>query len=307
MKKKVLLTGGSGLLAINWAFAIANEYDVVLGLHDRMITVPRIQTVSVGMETRDEFSRSLDIVQPDIVIHCAGLANVEVCEADPANAIHINGVLSENVAKGCKEKDLQLVYICTDHLFTGNKSLVTEEDPAVPVNEYGKTKLSGEVRTLAISEKFLSVRTNFYGWGPFYRHSFSDMIIDNLQEGNLVTLFEDFYYTPILIEELAQVVMQLLQMKAGGIFNVVGNERISKLEFGMRLAKKFKLDTNLIKASRFSERKDLVKRPKDLSLSNQKVSKLLKREIGSIDAGIGKLHQQSENGFLDAIREIRST
>ena len=305
-KKKVLFTGGSGLLAINWAFAIMNEYDVVLGLHDRKISVPGIPTVSVSMETRDNFSRSLDLIQPDVVIHCAGLANVEVCESDPVQALHINGALSENVAHECRKNGMQLVYICTDHLFAGNKPLVSEDEPVAPVNQYGATKLDGEKRILAISENFLSIRTNFYGWGPSYRRSFSDMIIDNLTKGNQVSLFEDFFYTPILIEELAQVTMQLFELKMGGIFNVVGNERISKYEFGMRLAERFDLNTHLIKASSFTERKDLIKRPKDLSLSNHTVATLLNKEFGVIETGIEKLYQQRENGFLATIKEIQS-
>lgn len=303
-KKKVLFTGGSGLLAINWAFAIAHEYDVVLGLHNREITVPGIKTVSVNMETRDNFSRSLDSIQPDVVIHCAGLANVEVCEANPENALYINGTLSENVAYECREKGVNLVYICTDHLFTGNKALVSEDEPVSPVNQYGATKLDGEKRIMAISDDFLSIRTNFYGWGPSYRQSFSDFIIHNIINKRPVFLFDDFYYTPILIEELAGTVMALVENTAKGIFNVAGNERISKYEFGIRLAHRFELDGNLIRKSKFSERKDLVKRPSDLSLSVKKVQNFLHRDIGDIDININRLYEQSKNGFSTSIQHL---
>jgi dTDP-4-dehydrorhamnose reductase len=46
----------------------------------------------------------LEKIQPDIVIHCAGLTNVEKCENDPSLAQHVNVELAVNVATACKEK-----------------------------------------------------------------------------------------------------------------------------------------------------------------------------------------------------------
>jgi len=270
MRKTILFTGGSGLLALNWGLGIADDFDVVLGLHEKNISVKSIRTIHVDMESCSGFSAGLKNIQPAVVIHCAGLANVEACEANPEEAYHVNVDLSVNVAQACKENNVQLVYISTDHLFSGKNPLVSEEEPVSPMNMYGKTKYEAEKKILTISDKFLAIRTNFYGWGPTYRSSFSDFIIDNLRSGHPVSLFDDFFYTPILIEELAQTVMMLLAVNANGIFNVVGNERISKFEFGTRLARHFKLDTGLIQAAKFADRKDLIRRPTDLSLSNKK-------------------------------------
>jgi hypothetical protein len=164
------------------------------------------------------------------------------------------------------------------------------------MNRYAQTKSEAENRILAISKENLVIRTNFYGWGTSYRDSFSDFIISNLRKGKTISLFKDFFYTPILIEELANIVMQLLSHNANGIFNVVGNERISKLEFGIKLARRFGLDTGLIGSVSFSDRKDLIKRPTDLSLSNQKTISLLNKTFGNIDENINRLYEQEKNG-----------
>ena len=42
MKQKVLITGGSGLLAVNWALSIRDKYAVVLILHKRKICMPGV-------------------------------------------------------------------------------------------------------------------------------------------------------------------------------------------------------------------------------------------------------------------------
>ena len=303
-QKKVLFTGGSGLLATNWALSLIHEFAIVLGFHQKEILLPGVDTCIIDMETISGFSAVLSNYKPDIVIHCAGLANVEVCEADPGFAKHVNVDLSENVAIACKESGVQLVYICTDHLFSGNTPLVSETHTPEPVNQYGKTKWEGEKAVLNVSGEFLSIRTNFYGWGTSYRRSFSDMIIDILRNGKKVQLFEDFYYTPILVEELAQTVMLLCEKKASGVFNVVGNERISKLEFGNRLATKFGLDKSLIETARFSDRKDLVKRPHDLSLSNKKTENFLNRPFGDVNIGIEKLYQQEQSGVAAILNAL---
>ena len=114
----------------------------------------------------------------------------------------------------------------------------------------------------------------------------------------------NFFYTPILIKELSQTVMALLEKKAQGVFHVVGDERISKLEFGMRVATRFGFDKKLIQVARFSDRKDLVRRPHDLSLSNKKVSAFLGKNIGDVNANIEQLYAQKENGILKEIQSI---
>ena len=304
MKKKILFTGGSGLLAINWGLHIEKDFEVFLGLHKRKINIPEVKTVYIDIESINGFCTALETIQPDFVIHCAGLANVEDCESNPDLAYKVNVLFSENVAIACKKFHIQLVYISTDHLFSGLLPMVSEEEPTCTLNQYGRTKLQGERMVLTIDTQSLIIRTNFYGWGTRYRNSFSDFIINNLRKDLQVNLFEDFYYTPILIEELSQTVMELIAKNAKGVFNVVGDERISKYEFGKRLANTFNLNANLIQADKFSNRKDLVQRPLDLSLSNKKVSVFLNKKVGNINDNILRLFNQEQNGVVQKMHQI---
>ena len=78
------------------------------------------------------------------------------------------------------------------------------------------------------------------------------------------------------------LVHQLLDRSASGIFNVVGNERVSKYDFAMQLASTFGLDKNLISSGSVRLRDKCVARPLDMSLSNKKVSEELNINIGGI-------------------------
>lgn len=304
MKLRILFTGGSGLLALNWALAYRDRYSVILGLHEREISLAGVQTRRIDLESVDYLIRAFEAVQPQIVIHTAGLTSVEKCEEDPALAKHVNVQLAANVAQACARLGLPLLHISTDHLFTGVNSLVSEDCPVQPINVYGRTKAEAEVRILEAHPTAMLIRTNFYGWGTSYRHSFSDTVIETLRAGKELTLFQDVFYTPILAETAAQAVHELLDLKAAGIFHVVGDERISKYEFGLKLAQEFKLDANLIKLGYFSDQTSLVRRPYDMSLSNKKTCKLLGRKLGDVSEHISRLHQQEQNGLAQELHKL---
>jgi len=301
-KMRILITGGSGLLALSWALAARDRYAVTLGLHEREVSLAGVQVRKMDLESIDNLLRVFDTVQPQIVIHTAGLTSVERSEAEPSLAHHINVVLASNVARACASLGLGLVHISTDHLFHGEMPLVAETCPVAPRNVYGKTKAEAESRVLDAHPQALVIRTNFYGWGPNYRHSFSDVIIRGLRVGKELTLFQDVFYTPILAEVLAQVVSDLVDLNASGLFHVVGDERLSKYEFGLKVAEGLNLDASLIKPVFIKHQSALVQRPNDMSLSNRKACELLGRKFGGVDDHLVRLRQQEIIGLA---REIR--
>jgi dTDP-4-dehydrorhamnose reductase len=304
MRQRVLLTGGSGLLALNWAVAIRDRFSVALGLHRRNIVLGGVEHHVLDLESVEALARALDSIKPDIVIHTAGLTSVEQCEADPALAWHVNAELAGNVAQVCARRGLPLAHISTDHLFTGRESLLAEAHPVEPINTYGRTKAEAENRVLEACPSALVIRTNFFGWGTSYRQSFSDNVIGGLRAGRELTLFQDVFYTPILAEAAALAVHELIDRKAKGIFNVVGDERVSKYEFGIRLADKFGLDSRLFKQGCIADRGNLVQRPLDMSLSNQKASGILNRKLGGVVEHIARLHQQERIGLAQELKSL---
>jgi dTDP-4-dehydrorhamnose reductase len=300
----VLLTGGSGLLSLNWALALRDHAAVTLALHSRTIGLRGVQTVRSSLSTMDDVARTLDLVQPRAVVHTAGLTSVEACEEDESLAYHVNVEIARNVATACRGCGVPLVHISTDHLFRGDGSWMTEEDPVHPQNAYGRTKAAAEVEVLAAYPDALVIRTNFFGWGPPYRRSFSDTIIDTLRLGNPITLFEDVFYTPILAEALSEAVWGLVRVESRGVVNVSGDDRVSKYDFGMRLAHRFGLDLGLIRSGRLTDHPTLVRRPLDMSLSNERARAVLGRGLGSVDEYLVRLLQQEHHGLAQELQEL---
>ncbi len=302
--KRILITGASGLLGLNWAIHDRNDHHVILGIHERKIKFPGTESVQLHMGNLKSTKESIEKIKPELIIHTAGFTSVEGCEKNPELARTINTDLASNISKVSAEFNIPLVHISTDHLFSGMTSLVTEDEPIHPQNVYGASKAKAEIRVLENDPKALVIRTNFYGWGPSYRPSFSDMIINSLRCGKRVTLFEDVFYTPILAEKLIQTVHELLSKKAEGIFNVVADEMISKYDFGLSIAKCFDLDRTLIDKGKMMNIVGLVQRPFDMSLSNSKVRNILNHPLGTIPEHLCRLLEQEKTGLINKIVEL---
>lgn len=288
----ILLTGGSGLLALNWFYCKRLDYAVYLGLNEREVNPLGSNVLNLDFSSDESFFNQLTSIRPSVLIHTAGLTNVEKCEKYPKLAFHVNVELSCIVARVTKKLGIPLVHISTDHLFEGNASMVSEEEPYNAINEYGRTKALAEKYVSEINPDALIVRSNFYAWGTSYRKSFSDYILDSLRLKKVIYLFDDVFYTPILAENLINIVHDLLDKKVNGIYQVVSDDRISKYEFGILLAEKFGLDKTLIQPSSIKSISNLVERPFDMSLSNKKTKDLLKRNLGSVKQHIARLFEQ---------------
>lgn len=292
MLKKILITGGSGLLALNWAYKVKGNYHVILALHRRKFSIDNIEIIDIN-ELKECLSSDINIV-----INTIGLTSVEVCEENPKSAYETNVKTISNIANLCKENNIKLVHISTDHLFDGAKSYYSENDKPTPLNVYARTKLEAEQLVMNVYPDTLIIRTNFFGNGTNYRQSFSDTILEALQNNQAIELFNDVFFTPILIDELVKKVHQLISIKATGIFNLVGNERLSKYDFGLQLAKVFGLNNTLIKPISISDRQGLVPRPRDMSLSNVKLRRILKQNLPSLTKQLEALKDQDHNRIL---------
>ena len=302
MKNSILITGGSGLLALNWAFLMKHQYNIYLAVHNRMVSMEHVNTCILNLESFQDICQFICDNCIDLVVHTAAMTSVERCESDIQGSYQSNVFITRNIAEACRQFGVKLIHISTDHLYDGSTSFVDEKETVCPLNNYARTKAEAEVVVSTLCPTAIIARTNFFGWGPPYRQSFSDSILNSLRHGKPINLFSDSYFTPILMESLIILLHELVDLGASGIFNVVGDDRISKFEFGLLLASTFKLDTYLVKSGLLSRRSDLVSRPLDMSLSNKKLCETIGRKIGGIDFFLARLKLQKDLNFYSQVQ-----
>ena len=293
---RILITGGTGLLGINWAAAMRAQHEVVLGTHRRGARLAGTRSLQLPYDDAGALASAFAELRPDLVVHAAGLAGVDDCERDPVLATEVNAALAGRVAAAVETQGAMLAHISTDHVFSGERALYAEGDAPSPVNAYARSKLEGERRVAAACPHALIVRTNFFGWGHARRQSISDWVLAGLRARRPLSMFTDVFFTPILATRLAEAVHELLAAGAKGIVHVTGDERVSKHAFATRLAAAFGLPADGIREGRFAEAGLVAPRPYDLSLSNERARRLLGRSLGGLDEQFGELRRQEASG-----------
>lgn len=300
---KILITGGSGLLGLNVAAYFCGQHRVTLGLHHTQAYLAGVNVIQLpSTTTTDDFASVISATEYDVVIHAAGFTDVDACESDPVTAMNVNAILSRNVAICCRSAGIKLVHISTDHLFDGTQAQSDENTVPSPLNQYAITKLLAEQYVAEVLPEALIIRTNFFGWGHLKKRSFSDWIIQSLQDEHVINLFDDVFFTPILIHVLAEKIDNLLALNASGIFNVCSDERISKYEFGVKISEIFGFNKNLISSTTVKSLNLKADRPRDMSLDNAKLKRVTSSTMPSLDAQLMMLKDQLDTGWADEVR-----
>ncbi|MCB1660839.1 MAG: sugar nucleotide-binding protein, partial [Pseudomonadales bacterium] len=79
---KLLLTGVSGLLGINFAQEMMNEFEIIGVDRGKLVSAP-FKILKHDLLEAGIVDTILDKVRPDWVVNCAALADLDLCENDP--------------------------------------------------------------------------------------------------------------------------------------------------------------------------------------------------------------------------------
>lgn len=109
----------------------------------------------------------LDPLHLDGLIHPAAVTAVDACEgADEARAWQVNARAPGALARWAGDRGIRLLHLSTDYVFDGRQpGLRSEDDPAEPIQVYGRTKLAAERAVLAASPRHLVARVSWV-FGP---------------------------------------------------------------------------------------------------------------------------------------------
>lgn len=289
---KWLITGASGLLGYNACqFLLAQGHKVVGLSNNHGIDIQDVDERKCDLMDFDSTRELISEVNPDVILHCAAMTNVDACEDNPELTHQYHVKLSELIAQVASECDAKMIHLTTDQLWDGTQAQVSEKTPTQPLNVYGQTKADSEVAVANAKPDALIIRTNFFGKGRPWRSSFSDWLDKELAAENSVNGFNDIFYSPISIPYLLQAIYDLVEKNASGVFHVAGAERISKFDFMIQYARAFGFDESLIKSTKSSHAKMLkAQRSKDMSLCVKKVEQILGYEMPTIQQSFETLN-----------------
>lgn len=299
--KRLLITGISGLLGSNIAAAARDRFETS-GIYFRHpFRMKGIKCFQKDL-TKEKSFEEFENINPNFIIHCAALTDVDYCEEHPEEAYKINNRMSILVAEKAKKIDAYLIHISTDFVFNGTKRDYREENIPNPISVYGKTKLAAEQNIMSILSSACIIRTTIYGWNYQKKFSLAEWMIYKLKEKKKFPALRDVRFSPILVNDLAEILFMLEAKKYGGLIHIGSRESCSKFEFALSIAKIFGFDQNLVEPVNVDQLEFKAPRGRNNSLNVRKAEKILSVRLPSVEDGLRKMKKLQENGFINGLR-----
>ena len=206
---RILVTGVSGLLGINLAMESSKRHEVYGVFNTNPLVNPLFNCISADLLGKDVFAEVFEQIQPDWVIHCAALANLDDCEDDPAFAEVMNTELPGRSCPGDIRAGGFDPHLNRCGLRRQPGRLYGEEDEPNPLSVYGRTKLAGEWAVMDANPDAIIARVNLFGWSSRGKRSLSEFFFYNMQAGKPVKGFTDVLFCPLLANDLVATLMQM--------------------------------------------------------------------------------------------------
>ncbi len=265
--KKLLITGASGFLGWHLCSEAQSDWQVFGVTYTHDIKVSGCSMVSVDLRDFASLKQLMQAIQPDAVIHAAAQARPHVCQAQPQATFSINVEASWLLAALCADQNIPLLLISTDLVFDGQHPPYSETDAVSPINRYGEQKVMAEQGMVERYPQTLICRMPLmFGVVP-HAPSFMQSLIQKLQAGQPLPLFEDEFRTPVSGFDAARGVLMALG-KGKGYIHLGGPDRMSRYEFGQHLVNTLGFPISRLQGCLQADVDCSAPRPADVSLDS---------------------------------------
>ena len=288
------------MLGSNIAFLLRDKYHVAgVDLHE--IEMEHVFGNVFSALDLELVKKQLIKHKTDILIHCSALVNVDECEANPEYATLVNYTSTKNLAWICDELGIKMIFISTDAVFDGkSNTLYGENDKPNPISVYGKTKLKAEEAVLA-GGNHMVVRTNIYGFNYREKSSFGEWILNSLISNIELNMFHDIYFSPILVNDLADILDQCIEKDMSGLYHICSTGAISKYDIAIAIMEEFDINGSINKVS-MEQYKFKAPRTKNMGLNNEKISHALGIHIRTPIESVTEFKRLYDERYIDKLK-----
>ena len=131
--KKILVTGGNGRFARELREGKTNIQFIYL------------DKKKLNINNLNSIIKAIKKYKPKAILHLAGLSRpMEIHEKNINKSIKLNIIGTANLVAACSEYKIKIIYLSTSYIYPGKKGNYKENEPVLPWNNYGWSKLGGE-------------------------------------------------------------------------------------------------------------------------------------------------------------------
>lgn len=220
---RILILGGSGMLGHKLVQVLEKDFEVfstirasfeavaTFGIFDRQRTLDNIDVTDF-----DALDGTIADLHPDVVVNAVGIIKQLASAEGSANMSLINSTLPQKLAAMADKQRFRLICIGTDCVFSGKKGNYTESDEPDPIDDYGRSKLLGEVS----GPHCLTIRTSIIGRELGTANSLVEWFLSH--RGGHVRGFTRAIYSGLPTVEFAALLVRLItkHRDLSGIYHV---------------------------------------------------------------------------------------
>ncbi|ELY77559.1 dTDP-4-dehydrorhamnose reductase [Natrinema gari] len=278
---QLLVVGANGLLGSNVVRASQQRGWDVYGTYHSTQPTFHIPLKQFDLREYDSFGDILTEHDPDVVINCAAMTDVDSCETNPEQAYVLNGDAPGGLAAHCDANGVEFVHISTDYVFDGTeREPYSESADTNAVQVYGESKLAGEQAVIEETTDALVARLSFV-WGIHCSSNdltgFPAWVRDQLQSDQDIPLFTDQWVTPTRAGQAAKILLDLVEQDATGLFHITCSSCVTPYEFGEVIADRIDSSEELLSEGSIDDVERDATRPTHSCLDVEKVESELGR------------------------------
>lgn len=255
-------------------------------------------------------------LKPNIIVNAAAYTAVDRAETELQNCFRTNAIAPRLIAEEARKLGAYMIHYSTDYVFDGAKhSAYLESDVACPLNNYGRSKLTGDQAIMDLGGQSTILRVGWvYSSGG---SNFAKTILKLAADREELKIVGDQFGAPTSARLISSVTTQIVSRFLAnrdrqttsplfGLFNLAPSGRTSWHSYAMYLIKEarrmdmeLRIQESRINAITSEEYSSAARRPKNSLLDTNKLRKMLSIELPDWREDVSLLLGEMKNGHKE--------
>lgn len=233
---KVLILAGNGMLGHKLAMTFQGRAELYVTYRDNPIRYPGYnlneKNIIRGVDVLDldRVEAVIDWIKPDVIVNAAGV--IKQRQAEDTIFFAVNSFFPKSLGRICDQRDIRLIHISSDCVFSGKAGGYREDDDTDPNEVYGASKMLGE----ELGSRSLVLRTSLIGWQLRDFNGLLSWFIKNKNEQSIAG-YTHAIFSGVTTSVFSDLILEIIQDHAqiSGVYHVASRP-ISKFDLlgGMR-------------------------------------------------------------------------
>jgi dTDP-4-dehydrorhamnose reductase len=220
---RIAITGAAGLFGHALVVAFSSRH-----------TVFPLTRADADITDAESVCALLERIRPEVVVHPAGIPDLDISDAEPGRAHLVNVEGTRHVVESARRVQAEVVYISTDAVFNGQSTRpYVESDRPDPITVYGRTKLAGETITQTLPKHWIFRVSVLFGPG---KTNFVEKGLRRIAAGEQYIVASDQEGCATYTLDAAFKIMEVVEARRYGLYHLANQGACTRYELARRAA-----------------------------------------------------------------------